>query len=112
MKKLVIFLAVCFTIFAQKSPLTPETLWKFERVSSLNFNKTRNIAAFVVQKWSVENNSATTDIYGIDLTNNNVFPLVNSDEKEHSPIFSNYWNYLYFIKNNQIHLKDLNNNRE
>lgn len=99
-------------LFAQKSPLTPEMLWKFERISNLQINKVKNIAAFVIQKWNVETNSNTTDILGIDLNTGSISPLVNSNDKEHSPIFSNDGKTLYFIKTNQIFSKDLTTNQE
>jgi dipeptidyl aminopeptidase/acylaminoacyl peptidase len=112
MKKLIFLLVAISFIYSQKSQLQPTDLWKFLRISNLSVCEKNNIAAFNVQKWDIENNSANTDIYILDLKTYKYYAFIDTKDNELNPIFSNDGNYLYFTRKGEIIRKKISDGTE
>ncbi len=100
MKKILFIALSCLTItcFAQKRAMVPEDLWRFGRISEVQLSPDENNVLYGVTTYDYKNNSSNTDLWIINLKDNNTTQLTKTKEHEYNGVFHPTNNKIYFIK--------------
>ena len=75
---LLAILSICISSIAQEK-MTPELLWKLNRVSGIGLSKDKKYVLYNVSTPNVENNKSSSKKYFISLADGKNYPLVNID---------------------------------
>ncbi len=75
---LLAILSICISSIAQEK-MTPELLWKLNRVSGIGLSKDKKYVVYNVSTPNVENNKSSSKKYFISLADGKNYPLVNID---------------------------------
>jgi len=75
---LLAILSICISSIAQEK-MTPELLWKLNRVSGIGLSKDKKYVVYNVSTPNVENNKSSSKKYFISLTDGKNYPLANAD---------------------------------
>ena len=69
--------------------LTPEVLWSFGRIGSVNVSPNDNKAVYTVSYFSKEQNKSHSVLYTMALSNKTAKLLTSSNHNEHGGVFVN-----------------------
>jgi len=75
---LLAILSICISSIAQEK-MTPELLWKLNRVSGIGLSKDKKYVVYNVSTPNVENNKSSSKKYFISLADGKNYPLANAD---------------------------------
>ena len=75
---LLAILSICISSIAQEK-MTPELLWKLNRVSGIGLSKDKKYVVYNVSTPNVENNKSSSKKYFISLADGKNYPIANAD---------------------------------
>ena len=79
--------------------LTPEVLWSFGRIGSVNVSPNDNKAVYTVSYFSKEQNKSHSVLYTMALSNKTAKLLTSSSYNEHGGVFVNQGKSIIFLSN-------------
>lgn len=103
-KSIFIISVLNYFVFSQNY-LSPEDLWKIERIDRFEVSPDNSYIVFQTTKYDIEKNKANSDLYLINLQNNNIIKLTANPESDASAVWSSDSKNIYFISKRYEDLK-------
>jgi len=75
-------------IAADKHPLTPQDLWAMQRLGAPALSPDGKTVAFTLQKWSIEKDKSTSNLWLVDLAGGAPRRLTTANASDGSPVWS------------------------